>query len=503
MTTVVDPRTPVIVGAGQHLQRGEDLAAARHPVELMAEAARGAFADAGIPTPRRVDAVFTVRTVSWRYADPGASLAAALGLEAGRTSTSPHGGNMAQRLVSHAALAISRGEADLMLLAGGEASHTRHLADRAKVTPPWPAQPDRAATTPAPLFDDAPMSSEAEIARGIVLPIQVYPMFESAIRARAGRTPAAHDARIAALWARFSAVAAANPWAWDRTARTAAEILGVGRHNRMVGLPYRRLMNSNERVDMAAALVVCSAATAERLGVARDRWVFPVAGTDTHEHWFVSHRWSYDELPAVRIGGARALELARCGIDDVALVELYSCFPSAVQLGAEALGLGTERDLTLTGGLPFAGGPWNNAPMHAIATAVARLRERPDERAFVWANGGYATKHSFGVYSGTPPAGGFVHDAPQDRIDALPARTLAGPEDAATLAGAGGGATIEAYTVMHAHDGAPERAIAAVRLRDGRRAWGTSQDVALSHAMCVGEWVGRPATLDADGTLVG
>ncbi len=518
VSAVVDPRTPVIVGVGQHLQRTDDVAAARHPVALMAEAARGAFADAGGAIPARVDALHVVRTVSWQYADPAAALAAELGAPARTTAVTPHGGNMAQRLVNHAALAIARGEMDVAVLAGGEASHTRHLARRAGLTPPWPTTNGG---TAGRLFDDRPMSSDEEISRGIVLPIQVYPMFESAIRARAGRTPAEHDARVAALWSRLSAVAARNLWAWDRTAHTAAEILGVGPGNRMVGLPYRRLMNSNERVDMAAALVVCSAEAATRMGVPRERWVFPVAGTDVHEHWSTSHRWSYDELPAVRIGGARALELAGCGLDDVAFLDLYSCFPSAVQLGAEALGLGaaledamtgsarpTEpaatagRELTLTGGLAFAGGPWNNYPMHAIATAVARLRERPSERALVWANGGFATKHSFGVYAATPPVRGFAHDAPQDRVDALPSRALASPAAAAALARPGGGATIEAYTVMHARDGTPELAIAAVRLPDGRRAWGTSRDASIARAMCDGEWVGRPAALDAEGTLV-
>ena len=49
------------------------------------------------------------------------------------------------------------------------------------------------------------------------------------------------------------------------------------------------------------------------------------------------------------------------------------------------------------------------------------LRERPGERGLVWANGGYVTKHTFGVYSTEPPAPGFRYEYPQDEIDALPA----------------------------------------------------------------------------------
>jgi acetyl-CoA C-acetyltransferase len=228
--------------------------------------------------------------------------------------------------------------------------------------------------------------------------------------------------------------------------------------------------------------------------------VFVHSGTDCHEHQFISNRLSFAETPAIALGGKRALELAGLGIDDIDLVDLYSCFPAAVQLGAQSLGLtlpgdGGDRPLTRTGGLPFAGGPWNNYVMHAIATITSELRDRPGAKGLVWANGGYTTKHAFGVYSTEPPASGFQYAYPQDEIDAMPSRQLAEPAEAA------GPATIEAYTVMHSREGEPELAIAACLLADGRRAWGTSRDAALAAAMCAGEWVGREATLTPDGTL--
>ena len=195
----------------------------------------------------------------------------------------------------------------------------------------------------------------------------------------------------------------------------------------------------------------------------------------------------------------RALALAGVGIDDVALIDLYSCFPSAVQLGAMSLGLdpyAAERQLTRTGGLAFAGGPWNNYVMHAIATMMAELRDAPGEHGLVWANGGYATKHSFGVYSCVPPTVGFRHESPQAEIDALPRRQLAEPDAAA------GPATIEAYTVMHSREGIPEKLISTCLLADGRRAWGLSDDADTAAAVCDGEWVGRAVTLDAEGTLL-
>jgi acetyl-CoA C-acetyltransferase len=263
----------------------------------------------------------------------------------------------------------------------------------------------------------------------------------------------------------------------------------------MVGLPYPKLMNSNNDVDQAAALLMCSVERARALGVPDDRWVFVHAGAECHEHPFVSHRWCYAETPAIRAGGRAVLDLAGVGIDDVEVIDLYSCFPSAVQLGAASLGLSLDRQLTRTGGLSFAGGPWNNYVMHAIVTVMTDLRQRPGASGLVWANGGFATKHAFGVYGTAPPAAGFRWACPQEEIDAQPARVLAAPAEAA------GTATVEAYTVMHDRGGQPEAGFAACRLADGRRAWGTTVDAGTATALCEGEWVGREVHLDGAGTL--
>jgi hypothetical protein len=176
----------------------------------------------------------------------------------------------------------------------------------------------------------------------------------------------------------------------------------------------------------------------------------------------MSQRPGFASSSAIAVAGNRVLELAGVSVDDLAHVDLYSCFPSAVQIAARELGLGLDRQLTVTGGMSFAGGPWNNYVMHAIATVVGDLRAQPTERGLVWANGGYVTKHSFGVYSAEPPVDGFRGDHPQDGIDSLPRRELASQFEAR------GPATIEAYTVMHSRDGEPEIARMMERLRANR-----------------------------------
>jgi acetyl-CoA C-acetyltransferase len=491
----VDPRCPVIVGVGQHLHRANGVDDGVEPIALIAAAVGAATADAGlVGLPGSVDSIRVVNLLSWRYGNPAWVLARRLGVEARELAQTTAGGNSPQALVNRTAGDIAAGRADIVVLAGGEAWRTRMRVKRTGTIVDWAKAPETA--TPLTIGDELDMTHPGEAARGIYLPVQVYPLFESAARAAAGTSPDEHVAEIAELWARFSAVAATNPNAWSPTALTPEEIATVTADNRIVGLPYRKLMNANNDVDMAAALVMCSAERATALGIARDRWVFPHAGTDCHEHPYVSNRWSLAETPAVRTGGRQALALAGVGIDDIAIVDLYSCFPSAVRLGAASLGLDLTAQLTRTGGLSFAGGPWNNYSMHAIATVVSELRDRPAERALVWANGGYLTKHSFGIYAATPPPGGFRHDRPQQLIDELPMRALADADEAAAAA-----VEIEAYTVMHDRGGTPELAITACRLADGRRAWATSSEPGTTMALTAGEWVGRKVDVDTRGTL--
>ena len=191
--------------------------------------------------------------------------------------------------------------------------------------------------------DDLVLWHDAEVARGIRMPIQMYPIFDIALRAALGESVDAHLRRISELWAGFSAVAAGNPNAWIRERKSAEEIRTPGPENRPVSFPYPMLMNSNSRVDMGAALVLTHEEMARKLGVPREKWVYPHAATDAHDHLFVSERDELHRSPAIRIAGGRALELAGVEPKDLAYRDLYSCFPSAVQVSARELGLDASR----------------------------------------------------------------------------------------------------------------------------------------------------------------
>ena len=478
----------MLVGYGQVSQHDENPGG--EPVDLMEAAARAA-ADARVL--EAVDAVRIVNLLSVRYRDPGLLLAQRIGASDAVTRYSPVGGNVPQSLVNQACLDIQQGRNDVVLIAGGETWRTR---TRLKARGERLAGTEQDESVPlAPSDPEFTMAGPAELRIGLVAPSHVYPMFEQALRIAAGEAPDEHRRRIGELWARFSQVAASNPHAWSHEAVPAEQIWQPGPDNRMISWPYTKLMNSNNMVDQGAALILTSVAKAEALQIPRDRWVFPHAGTDAHDTYLIGERASFSGSPAIRIAGRRVLELAGFGIDDIHAVDVYSCFPSAVQVAARELGLGLDdpaRPLTVTGGLTFAGGPWNNYVSHSIATMAERLAAQPGQVGLITANGGYLTKHSFGVYSAQPPAREFRWEDVQSEVDAEP--TVVAEAD---WSGTG---TVETWTTPVTREGVPEKVFVAVRTPSGSRALAVITDASQAAASTREDLAGATVTVKPDGT---
>jgi acetyl-CoA C-acetyltransferase len=487
-STAVDPRAPVIVGAAQvNGERDTD-----SPIALAARAARLAAQDAGADDRLLVkaDSYRHVATICWPYTDEAALVAAELGGSPRETiRTAALGGDGPQRLVSDAARAIAAGEIDVAVVTGAEALGALRDAQHASGLPEWPHQHSDAKPTRVVGTDRFP-SNDAEAAVGLLAPVYNYALLESAVQARSGEDRATHMRTVAELWSRFSAVAEDNPHAKLRRRREPEELLDHANGNRPVSAPYSKLLTANIQVDQATALIICSAAAARSLGVPRDRWVFVVAGAHAAEEWFMTERAELSASPAIASAGRAALEHARVAIDDVAYADLYSCFPSAVQISAAELGLALDdpsRPLSLTGGLTFAGGPGNNYASHSIATVVARLRDDPAATGLCTALGWYLTKHAVGLYSGAPPS------APFREIDANQLMT----RRAARVATAAyeGPATVEAYTVPYGREGEPEAVIVSALTPAGERALVRSAEVEAIDRFANDDPLGAEVTL--------
>ncbi|WP_435747535.1 crotonase/enoyl-CoA hydratase family protein [Nocardioides sp. SYSU DS0663] len=460
----LDPRTPVIVGVGQVAQREPDLAAPKDPVALAVQALRRAAEDSGVGEEllRSADAVHAVASASWTYRDAAALVADAVGAAPRETVMSaPYGGDAGQVLVNLAGQAVAGGTADVVLVCGAEAGATLAAAQKQGVDLDWPVQPADVAPTRV-VGSDREATNGPEAAAGLSLPVYTYALLESAVRGRSGETPEEHRRTITGLWSRLSRVAAGNEHAWLPREFTAEELATPSAGNRMISEPYPKLLCANLTVDLAAGLVVTSVAAAEALGVPQDRWVFLHAGAAAYDEWFVSERRDLAASPAIRAIGEAAFTHAGIGPDDVAHVDLYSCFPAAVQIAAGELGFPVDderRPLTVTGGLTFAGGPGNNYGTHAVATLVERLREDPDAYGLSTSLGWFVTKHALGLYSARPPRAAYRSLSPV----LLPGSARRSLE---TYAGPG---VVEAATAPYDRAGAPDHAVMSVLTPEGNR----------------------------------
>jgi acetyl-CoA C-acetyltransferase len=480
---------PVLVGVGQVLQRLEDPRQAAEPLELMIAALEEAGRDCGVPKLlERAEAIYVPRG-AWRYGDAGRAVAARLGAAPAESVGTPYGGNFSQACVIDAARQIQAGRRGVVLVAGAETGRSAAQAQRQGVAlreTEAPGAPDRK------VAEDKAIFHEAELARRMNSASDVFAVIDSAIRFARGESLAAHAARLAELWAGLCTVACDNPHAWIRRRHSAQEIGQASPENPMISFPYTRLMNANSRVDMGAGLILCSLETARSAGVPDEKLVYLHAATEGNDSNFLSTRPEFHRSPAVRLAGARALELAESSIDEIAWFDLYSCFPSSVQVAASELGIPEGRALTVTGGLTFGGGPLNSYGLHAIARMAEVVRQDRGSLGLVHGNGGWLAKHAIAIYSARPPQQGFRYANLNETLDALPLREA--------LVDFEGPVTVEAYTVAH-QQGAPRIAHAACLTDDGRRSWGTLDDRALLEAMMREEFCGRRGRLDGHGGL--
>jgi acetyl-CoA C-acetyltransferase len=487
----LDPRTPVLVGSAVAHQRFDDPRDGRDVIGLMAAAAEGAAGDAGAPELLRRAALVLVPQGSWRYHDAGRVLADLVGAADARTLFARLG-VLQTTLFLHAARAIAEDGVDVALVVGGEAKWRDLRAQRSSVTAP--ATPDTEAEPDQTLAPEHPIISRPEIEAGLVAPVSQYALLEHARRHADHQAPDEHARGVAALWADFSAVAVANPDAWNRQPVRAEEIATPGPGNRPLALPYNKWHVSQWNVDQAGAHFLCSVSAARALGIGEDRWVFPHAVSESNLMLPVSERARLDDCPGFALAGRDAFALAGSGPDEVAHVDLYSCFPIAVRAQARELGLAPDRPLTLTGGMTFGGGPLNNYALQSLAAMTRTLRDDPGGLGLVTAVSGMLTKQGVSVWGARPPAAGFRSSDVTDEVDGVTERRTIVPAEA-------GPATLASYTVL-AGEGGARRAVALADLAGSRRAVVSSAHDDVVAALSEGEWCGRSVTLDDTGGFV-
>ena len=500
-----ESRIPVMVGAGQITQREADPKQALAPIDLIAAAGRAAAEDsaAGQALLSSLDTIVHLRAfadTSWRFrspfggpSNPPKSLANRLGADnAKRLIYTYAGGNMPQWSINRLSEMVTRGEVETAMVIGGEALSTQKTAQRAGIKLDWN---EDAGGEPETWGVGTQGWNDAEERHRMAGAIFAYPLFETAIRGHKGRTVDEHALAMGRLFEGFARVAAANPLADRRDGFTAEQIATPSPTNPYIGFPYTKLMNANAFIDQAAAVIMTSVAKAKALGIPESYWVYLHGTADAYDHWYISDRKNFHSSPAMRIVAEETFEMAGIGLDELTFLDLYSCFPSAVEIACQEMGIAEDdpRGLTVTGGLPYFGGPGNNYVTHSIAEMMRRVRSNPGSYGMITANGNYVTKQSAGIYSTTPTEKIFKPKDPeiyQAKINNDKGPTLTESPS--------GSATIETYSVMHDRKG-PSYAILFGRQKDGTRfIANVPEDPGLLADMVKNDYLGAPGKISVD-----
>ena len=458
-------KRPVIIGVGQCINRPTELSEIVQPLEFIARAVDKAADDTGVADlARTIDTLFLVNTFSLPPKGLPGALSEKIGAAPQNEAYTWIGASAPQWFVSRAAEKICMGETRLALICGGEALYSDKLEAEARgekaqfdsysLKEPWMAGDLRDPVT------------ALEMKYGLMMPIYIYPLFENALRRHEGLSIEGQRKDLGEFCSACSRIAAKNPYAWFQDDKTPEEIMDTVAANRMVSFPYTKFMCSIMQVDQSAALFMTDEQTAEKLGVPREKWMYLLGSGDGSDIWHISERVDFHSSPSVKAAADMALDHAGVSLSEIDHFDFYSCFPVAPRTTRNMLEISKNdpRPLTVTGSMPYFGGPGNNYALHAICTMVEKLRRDPSKVGMVQALSWFISKHSVGIYSGE--AGDREADLEPRKNLQAELDKIKGPE---LVEEANGPAEVETFTLFHDREGQPVDGVVIGRLRDQKR----------------------------------
>jgi acetyl-CoA C-acetyltransferase len=456
---ISEDRIPVIVGVGEIVDRPKEITAGLEPLTLLEHALRRAEEDSGGRLLGDIGSLDVVNFLSWRYRDPEKQLAGRIGVKPAHLYYGPVGGESPIRYLHEAAKRIARGECSVAAVCGAEAQSTATKAERAGIDLPWTPfahdaeEPKRGAAFQKPLA----------VKLGVFRPVTVYPFYEAATSAHWGQTPRVAMAESGNLWSTYSTVAAQNPNAWLKRRFSSEEITTPTPDNRLIAWPYTKLMVANPTVNMGAAVLITSLARARAAGVAEHRLVHVWGGASAEEpRDYLARDQFFESHPQNAVLKA-AMELAGGDGHAFDAIELYSCFPCVPKMARRTLGLGTDMQPTVTGGLTFFGAPLNTYMTHAACAMVRKLRDGA-RLGLLYGQGGFVTKHHGLVLSRQAPQHALAQDTSVQAEADRHRRTV--PD---FVTEAGGKAAVESFTVLYGRNGDVEHGVVMLRTSDNAR----------------------------------
>lgn len=459
----VDPQATCIIGVAQGIVRPED-GPSTEPLDLWADVLGRAVDDAGSPgLLDRIDGLQVVYCQSWDYDDPTGRLSTRLGITPRFRRYSGIGGTTPQVLVNGAAARLAAGQTTVEAVCMGEAIATVKRSWKDGGPPAWSYPPPVKVRFPF----EAPQPP-GEKAHAIQAAWLTFALRDIARRAARGIEPAQYRAELATMMSGLTEVAATNPYAWFPFTQDPAQVGEARPDNRYVADPYTKRMCSMLDVDLSAALVLTTRSTADQLGIDPDRRAYLHSSAYGEDPLPIAAHPDLARSVAMAAVHRRTLADAHVGIDDVTHFDLYSCFPASLGFARDVLGLAADdpRPLTVTGGLPYAGGAGSGYVLNSLAAMAEALRNDPGSRGMVTGVGMHMTKHVAGVYSTEPPAAGSVTidlgqvvEDPAEVVDHFD-----------------GEATVATTAAVHGRDGEPVWAPVIVEVGLNRRCYAICTD---------------------------
>ncbi len=451
---------PIIIGAAQYTQHKNE----SHPLDplsLMVKTSQDAIEN----TQNKnvvdfIDAVYVLNITSWSYEDAPGELSRQLNIKPKKKVILPDPmGQSPQMLVNQAAKAISDGEHRCILITGGEALYSIKKTFKDKPPQYWPKYKDAKYKRGIKIL-------EFDMKYGLYWATLSYAIFETALRASSGRTVEEHRKYMGKLFERFSRVASKSPFSWTQEFYNAEEITTPTPENRRITYPYTKRMCANNLVDQAGSILIASEEVAEILGINGKNWVYIMGGADFRNINEIYRRPRLDESPAIREGSHLALEQAGLTLNDIDKFDLYSCFPSIVEITMNEIGISKDdtRDLTITGGLPYYGAPLAGYSLLAIINTFDLIRADPSLKVMVVANGGFNTKQSIGIYGSKPPNIPWGTRNDLEIQNSILEKELPEPVEKAN-----GRLTVNGYSILYDRLGEPKRGVIIGTLEDGNR----------------------------------
>ena len=468
----------VVIGVSAIQQKG-DFENLDEALLLMDQAVKEALSDSGNKSVKDYIDEIRIPKGFWRYRDPGKWIAKNNDFQGIPTTYVTKIGVLQQNLINEACLKIENGEINASIILGGEARYKqlRSVIEKKEYfETKLDEDPDFYIKAKEDLYGDGELEELGAMAVGY------YATMETAIRKNDDEEIEEHQNNIASMYEEFSKVASNNEDAWLDHPYSKKEILETSKKNKMLAYPYNKLHCTSWNVNQSAALIICSEELADKLEIDNKKRVYPISSSENNHMIAIQQRPKlYESIGMVYAAKSvnKMMEKLDIRLD---AYDLYSCFPAAVKMFSKSLELGSEIPKTITGSMPYAGGPLNSFVIHSTVKMIQKIRASELRHGLVTGVSGMMTKQSFCVW-GKEYQEQFVFDDVTER-----AKLDENPVELSNIAEGEG--EIIGYTII---EGSENKLKAVLYLDDEKkhRKVVSSFDKNFINLLMEEEWVGK------------